>query len=85
VHVTVPGEAGRPVRRGVKAHVAADGMATTRIRTFPITTPVQTALGWRLIIVTAADLYDAPEQVLARVRHALIERRATGIRRYGCD
>lgn len=212
VHVTVPGEAGRPVRRGVKAHVAADGMAMTRIRTLPITTPVQTyldlaaagldllalvvlgdsliracrtsarelldaalawrgrgakqarraaryvrhgvdsvmesrlrmllvlaglpepqvnfivrhpdgswrmrfdlcypalkliieydgrqhamnsaqwqrdlkrreeldALGWRLIVVTAADLYDAPEQVLARVRDALIERGATGIRR----
>jgi very-short-patch-repair endonuclease len=39
------------------------------------------ALGWRLIIVTAEDLYDAPEQVLVRVRAALIERGATGIRR----
>jgi very-short-patch-repair endonuclease len=39
------------------------------------------ALGWRLIVVTAADLYDAPEQVLARVQTALIERGARGIRR----
>jgi very-short-patch-repair endonuclease len=39
------------------------------------------ALGWRLIVVTAADLYDAPDQVLARVRDALIERGALGIRR----
>ena len=39
------------------------------------------ALGWRLIVVTAQDLYDAPEQVLVRVRAALIERGATGIRR----
>jgi len=212
VHVTVPGDAGRTVRRGVKAHVAADGTATTRIRAVPITTPEQTfldlaaagldlvalvvlgdslvkactmsarelvgaairwrgrgakqarraaryvrdgvdsvmesrlrmllvlaglpeaqvnfivrhpdgswrmrfdlcypalkliieydgrqhamntaqwqrdlkrreeldALGWRLIVVTAEDLYDAPEQVLVRVRAALIERGATGVRR----
>ena len=212
VHVTVPGDAGRTVRRGVKAHAAADGTATTRIRALPITTPEQTfldlaaagidlvalvvlgdslvracktnarelvdaanrwrgrgakqarraaryvrdgvdsvmesrlrmllvlaglpaaqvnfivrhpdgswrmrfdlcypalkliieydgrqhamntaqwqrdlkrreeldALGWRLIVVTAEDLYDAPEQVLVRVRAALIERGATGIRR----
>jgi very-short-patch-repair endonuclease len=212
VHVTVPGDAGRTVRRGVKAHVAADGTAMTRIRALPITTPEQTfldlaaagidlvalvvlgdslvrackmsarelvvaanrwrgrgakqarraaryvrdgvdsvmesrlrmllvlaglpeaqvnfivrhpdgswrmrfdlcypalkliieydgrqhamntaqwqrdlkrreeldALGWRLIVVTAQDLYDAPEQVLVRVRAALIERGATGIRR----
>jgi very-short-patch-repair endonuclease len=39
------------------------------------------ALGWRIIVVTAADLFDAPDQVLARVRGALIERGATGIRR----
>lgn len=39
------------------------------------------ALGWRLIVVTAGDLYDAPAQVLARVQTALIERGATGIRR----
>ena len=212
VHVTVPGDAGGTVRRGVKAHAAADGTATTRIRALPITTPEQTfldlaaagidlvalvvlgdtlvracktsarelvdaanrwrgrgakqarravryvrdgvdsvmesrlrmllvlaglpaaqvnfivrhpdgswrmrfdlcypalkliieydgrqhamntaqwqrdlkrreeldALGWRLIVVTAEDLYDAPEQVLVRVRAALIERGATGIRR----
>jgi very-short-patch-repair endonuclease len=212
VHVTVPGDAGRTVRRGVKAHAAADGTATTRIRALPITTPEQTfldlaaagidlvalvvlgdslvracktsarelvdaanrwrgrgakqarraaryvrdgvdsvmesrlrmllvlaglpeaqvnfivrhpdgswrmrfdlcypalkliieydgrqhatntvqwqrdlkrreeldALGWRLVVVTAEDLYDAPEQVLVRVRAALIERGATGIRR----
>jgi very-short-patch-repair endonuclease len=212
VHVTVPGDAGRTVRRGVKAHAAADGTATTRIRALPITTPEQTfldlaaagidlvalvvlgdslvracktsarelvdaanrwrgrgakqarraaryvrdgvdsvmesrlrmllvlaglpeaqvnfivrhpdgswrmrfdlcypalkliieydgrqhamntaqwqrdlkrreeldALGWRLIVVTAEDLYDAPEQLLVRVRAALIERGATGIRR----
>ena len=212
VHVTVPGDAGRTVRRGVKARAAADGTATTRIRALPITTPEQTfldlaaagidlvalvvlgdtlvracktsarelvdaanrwrgrgakqarraaryvrdgvdsvmesrlrmllvlaglpeaqvkfivrhpdgswrmrfdlcypalkliieydgrqhamntaqwqrdlkrreeldALGWRLIVVTAEDLYDAPEQVLVRVRAALIERGATGIRR----
>ena len=212
VHVIVPGDAGRTVRRGVKAHAAADGTATTRIRALPITTPEQTfldlaaagidlvalvvlgdslvracktsarelvdaanrwrgrgakqarraaryvrdgvdsvmesrlrmllvlaglpeaqvnfivrhpdgswqmrfdlcypalkliieydgrqhamntaqwqrdlkrreeldALGWRLIVVTAEDLYDAPEQVLVRVRAALIERGATGIRR----
>jgi very-short-patch-repair endonuclease len=40
------------------------------------------ALGWRIIVVTAADLSDAPEQVLARVRDALVERGATGIRRH---
>jgi very-short-patch-repair endonuclease len=40
------------------------------------------AIGWRIIVVTAADLYDAPEQVLARVRDALVERGATGIRRH---
>ncbi|HEX6759404.1 MAG TPA: DUF559 domain-containing protein [Propionibacteriaceae bacterium] len=212
VHLTVPSQAGRTVRRGVKAHAAAEGSATTRINALPITTPPQTfldlaaagldlvalvvlgdsliksrrttarqlaeaaimwrgrgakaarraagyvrdgvdsvtesrlrmllvlaglpepqvnfimrhpdgswrmrfdlcypalkliieydgrqhamnsaqwqrdlrrreeldALGWRLIVVTAADLFDAPEQVLARVRVALIECGATGIRR----
>lgn len=35
----------------------------------------------RLLIVTKDDFYDAPEQVLVRVRDALIERGATGIRR----
>jgi very-short-patch-repair endonuclease len=212
VHLTVPGQAGRTVRRGVKAHAAAEGTATTRLNALPITTPPQTfldlaaagldlvalvvlgdslikscrttarqlaeaaiawrgrgakvarraagyvrdsvdsvtesrlrmllvlaglpeprvnfimrhpdgswrmrfdlcypalkliieydgrqhamnsaqwqrdlrrreeldALGWRLIVVTAADLFDAPQQVLARVQAALIERGATGIRR----
>lgn len=28
VHLTVPGQAGRTVRRGVKAHAAAEGTAT---------------------------------------------------------
>ena len=44
VHLTVPGQAGRTVRRGVKAHTAPDGAATTRIRGLPITTPAQTFL-----------------------------------------
>jgi hypothetical protein len=35
----------------------------------------------RLLIVTKEDLYDSPEQVLVRVRHALVERGAVGIRR----
>ena len=38
-------------------------------------------LGWRLIVVTSDDLRDAPEAVLNRVRDALIDRGATGIRR----
>jgi Protein of unknown function (DUF559) len=38
-------------------------------------------LGWRLIIVTSDDLRDAPEAVLNRVREALIECGAVGIRR----
>jgi hypothetical protein len=44
VHVTVAGDAGRTVRRGVKAHAAADGAATTRVRALPITAPKQTFL-----------------------------------------
>jgi hypothetical protein len=40
------------------------------------------ALGWRLVVVIAGDLFDALEQVLARVQAALIERGATGIRRH---
>ena len=40
------------------------------------------AIGWRISVVTAADLYDAPEQVLARVRDALVVRGATGSRRH---
>jgi hypothetical protein len=38
-------------------------------------------LGWRLIVVTSDDLHDAPEAVLMRVRDALIDRGAIGIRR----
>jgi hypothetical protein len=38
-------------------------------------------LGWRLIVVTSDDLRDAPEAVLNRVREALIDRGAVGIRR----
>jgi very-short-patch-repair endonuclease len=38
-------------------------------------------LGWRLIVVTSDDLHDAPETVLMRVRDALIDRGAIGIRR----
>ena len=36
----------------------------------------------RLLIVTKEDFYDAPEQVLVRVRDALVERGAPGIRRH---
>jgi hypothetical protein len=38
-------------------------------------------LGWRLIVVTSEDLRDTPEAVLHRVREALIDRGAVGIRR----
>jgi very-short-patch-repair endonuclease len=38
-------------------------------------------LGWRLIVVTSDDLHNAPEAVLNRVREALIDRGAVGIRR----
>ena len=38
-------------------------------------------LGWRLIVVTSDDLHDASEAVLMRVRDALIDRGAIGIRR----
>jgi hypothetical protein len=38
-------------------------------------------LGWRSIVVTSDDLRDAPEAVLNRVRDALIDRGAVGIRR----
>jgi hypothetical protein len=38
-------------------------------------------LGWRLIVVTSDDLRDAPEAVLDRVREALVDRGAVGIRR----
>lgn len=39
------------------------------------------ATGWRIIVVTKHDLYEDPESVLIRVRDALIDRGATGIRR----
>ena len=38
-------------------------------------------LGWRLIVITSDDLHDAPGAVLTRVREALIDRGAVGIRR----
>ena len=38
------------------------------------------AMGWRLIVITAQDLYTRPERVLVRVRDALIDRGATGLR-----
>jgi hypothetical protein len=38
-------------------------------------------LGWRLIVVTSDDLRDAPEAVLHRVREALVDRGAVGVRR----
>jgi len=38
-------------------------------------------LGWRLIVVTSDDLHDAPEAVLNRVREALVDRGAVGVRR----
>jgi len=44
VHVTVPAQAGRTSRQGVKAHASADGTAVTRFRNLLITTPEQTFL-----------------------------------------
>ena len=38
-------------------------------------------MGWRVIVVTMHDCYDAPEGVLHRVRDALIERAMVGVRR----
>ena len=38
-------------------------------------------MGWRVIVVTMHDCYDAPEGVLHRVRDALIERGMVGVRR----
>lgn len=40
------------------------------------------ALGWRFVVITASDFYDSPETILVRVRDALLERGATGIRRH---
>ena len=39
------------------------------------------ALGWRIIVITADDLFNHPEDVLDRVREAMTDRGATGIRR----
>lgn len=38
-------------------------------------------LGWRLIVVTFDDLHGEPEAVLNRIREALIDRGAIGVRR----
>jgi hypothetical protein len=38
-------------------------------------------LGWRIIVVTRDDYYNAPEEVLRRVHNALIERGMIGVRR----
>ena len=79
VHVTVPGDAGRTVRRGVKAHAAADGTATTRIRALPITTPEQTfldlaAAGIDLVALVVLDV------VHRRAAAATADRRRGGAR-----
>jgi hypothetical protein len=38
-------------------------------------------MGWRIIAVTRHDYYDTPEEVLRRVRDALIDRGMVGVRR----
>ncbi len=38
-------------------------------------------MGWRIIVVTRDDFYNAPEEVLRRVRDALIDRGMAGVRR----
>jgi len=38
-------------------------------------------LGWRLIVITSDDLRETPEAVLNRIREALIDGGAVGIRR----
>jgi hypothetical protein len=38
-------------------------------------------MGWRVIVITRRDYYDAPEEVLRRVRDALLERGMVGVRR----
>jgi REase_MTES_1575 len=38
-------------------------------------------MGWRIIGVTSQDYYEAPEEVLRRVRDALIDRGMAGVRR----
>ena len=37
-------------------------------------------MGWRIIVVTRHDYFSAPEEVLRRVRDALIERGMLGVR-----
>lgn len=37
-------------------------------------------MGWRIIVVTRRDYYDTPEEVLRRVRDALIDRGMVGVR-----
>ena len=38
-------------------------------------------MGWRIIVITRDDFYNAPEEVLRRVRDALIDRGMAGVRR----
>jgi hypothetical protein len=38
-------------------------------------------MGWRIIVVTRDDFYNAPEEVLRRVRDALLDRGMAGLRR----
>jgi very-short-patch-repair endonuclease len=38
-------------------------------------------MGWRVIVVTKQDYYEAPEEVLRRVRDALVQRGMPGVRR----
>jgi len=38
-------------------------------------------MGWRVIVITKHDYYETPEDVLIRVRDALIERGMVGVRR----
>ncbi len=38
-------------------------------------------MGWRILVVTSQDYYEAPEEVLRRVRDALIDRGMAGVRR----
>ena len=37
-------------------------------------------MGWRIIVVTSRDYYDTPEEVLRRLRDALIDRGMVGVR-----
>jgi very-short-patch-repair endonuclease len=40
------------------------------------------SLGWRIVVVTARDLNGEPGATLDRVRTAMVERGATGLRRH---